>query len=78
MEYAIWSKQLTRSVVLSSGAVSYWLIGTRREEMNAEGAPLFVEHLHNAPWKLEDNPRPSVVFHVTGAKASRHRQLALG
>jgi hypothetical protein len=62
MEYAIWSKQLTRSVVLSSGAVSYWLIGTRREEINAEGAPLFVEHLHNAPWKLEDNPRPSVVF----------------
>lgn len=64
--------------MLSSGAVSYWLIGIRREEMDAEGAPLFVEHLHNAPWKLGDNPRPSVVFHVTGAKASRHRQLRGG
>ena len=73
-----WSKQLTRSEVLSSGTVSYWLIGIRKEELHADGAPLFVEHLRTASWSLGDNPRPSVLFHVKALKASRHRQLRWG
>ena len=76
--HAIWSKQLTTSEVLSCSAVSYWLIGIRKEELDAEGAPLFVEHLRNAQWKLGDNPRPTVVFHVMGLKAWRHRRLRWG
>jgi|SRR6185437_1517021 len=60
------------------GAVSYWLIGIKKEELDAEGVPVFVEHLRNAGWKLGENPRPSVLFHVAGAKASRHRQLRWG
>jgi hypothetical protein len=64
--------------VLSSGAVSYWLIGIRKEELDARGIPLFVEYFRNALWTLGDNPRPSVVFHVTAAKASRHRQHRWG
>ena len=32
----IWSKQLTRSEVSSSGAVSYWLVGIRKEELDAD------------------------------------------
>ena len=64
--------------MLSSKAVSYWLIGIKKEELDAEGEPLFVAHLRNATWKLGDNPRPSVIFHVTAAKATRHRQLRWG
>ena len=58
--------------------MSYWLIGIRNEELDADGSPLFVEHLRNAGWNLGENPRPSVLFHVTATKASRHRQLRWG
>jgi len=58
--------------------VSYWLIGIKKEELDGEGTPLFLECFRNAAWKLGDNPRPSVLFYVTVAKAARHRQLRWG